>query len=122
MKETDRTAIIKKELEKMGGKFEETPDTLTIYPSKLHGAFIDGHHDHRIVMATSVAALNADGPSVIDNAEYAGVSYPNFYESLKSLGANIERLDIKSKGEWYEKILRTGIIIIVILALFINRL
>jgi len=94
LKETDRTAIIKKELEKMGGKFEETRDSLTIYPSKLHGAFIDGHHDHRIVMATTIAALNADGPTIIDNAEYVGVSYPNFYEQLKSLGANIERLEV----------------------------
>lgn len=94
LKETDRTAMIRKELEKMGGKFEETRDSLTIYNSKLHGAFIDGHHDHRIVMASTIAALIADGPSIIDNAEYVGVSYPNFYETLKYLGANIERLDV----------------------------
>ena len=93
LKETDRTAIIKKELEKMGGKFEETKDSLTIYESKLHGAFIDGHHDHRIVMATTIAALISEGPTIIDNAEYVGVSYPNFYETIKYLGANIERLE-----------------------------
>jgi 3-phosphoshikimate 1-carboxyvinyltransferase len=94
MKETDRTAIIKQELTKMGGRFEETKDTLTIYHSSLHGAFIDGHHDHRIVMATSVAALIADGPTIVDNAEYVGVSYPNFYQTMKNLKANIERLEI----------------------------
>lgn len=92
LKETDRTAIIKQELEKMGGKFEETRDSLTIYPSKLHSAFIDGHHDHRIVMATTVAALIAEGTTVVDNAESVGVSYPNFYETIKALGGNIERL------------------------------
>jgi 3-phosphoshikimate 1-carboxyvinyltransferase len=96
LKETDRTAIIKKELEKMGGKFEETRDTLTVYHSDLKGAFIDGHHDHRIVMASSIAALIADGPTIIDHAEYTGVSYPNFYETMKSLGADIEQLEVIS--------------------------
>lgn len=94
LKETDRTAIIKKELTKMGAKMEETEDSLTIYHSDLHGAFIDGHHDHRIVMATSVAALIADGPTIIDCAEFAGVSYPTFYEDLKTIGANIEKMEI----------------------------
>ena len=45
-------------------------------------------------MAASVAALIADGPSIIDNAEYHGVSYPEFYDHLKKLGANIEKLDV----------------------------
>lgn len=94
LKETDRTHTIVTELTKMGGKFEEEENRLTIYPSKLHGTFIDGHHDHRIVMAASVAALIADGPSIIDNAEYHGVSYPEFYDHLKKLGANIEKLDV----------------------------
>ncbi|MBI9105694.1 MAG: 3-phosphoshikimate 1-carboxyvinyltransferase [Spirochaetales bacterium] len=94
LKETDRTAIIRKELEKMGGRFEETRDSLTIYHSDLKGTFIDGHHDHRIVMATSIAALIADGPTIIDHAEFTGVSYPGFYETMKSLGANIERLEV----------------------------
>lgn len=94
LKETDRTAIIKKELEKMGAKLEETEDTLTIYHSDLHGAFIDGHHDHRIVMATSVAALIADGPSIIDNAEYSAVSYPSFFEDMKAIGADIQKMEI----------------------------
>jgi len=96
LKETDRTAIIKKELEKMGGRFEETRDTLTVYHSDLKGAFIDGHHDHRIVMASSIAALIAEGPTIIDHAEYASISYPNFYETMKSLGANIEKLELIS--------------------------
>ena len=92
LKETDRTKIIREQLERMGGKFEEDENNLVIYPSRLHGAFIDGHHDHRIVMATAVAALIADGPTVIDHAEFAAVSYPEFYEHMKKLGANILRL------------------------------
>ncbi len=92
-KETDRTAIIRKELEKMGGKFEETHDTLTIYHSELKGTFIDGHHDHRIVMASSIAALIAEGPTVVDHAEFASVSFPTFFETMKGIGADITRLE-----------------------------
>lgn len=94
LKETDRTKIIRQQLERMGGKFEEDENNLVIYPSKLHGAFIDGHHDHRIVMATAAAALIADGPTIIDNAEFAAVSYPEFYDQMKALGADIQKLNV----------------------------
>ena len=80
----------------MGGKFEETPDSLTIYHSELKGADIDGRHDHRIVMATAVAGLMAKGSTSIDYAEYVKVSFPNFYEVMRGLGAQIEWAD---KGE-----------------------
>lgn len=94
LKETDRTKSIKEELTKMGGRFDETPDSLTIYPSPLRGAHIDGRHDHRIVMATAVAGLIAEGESIIDDAEFVGVSFPNFYEICRSIGANIQRMEI----------------------------
>jgi len=90
LKETDRTRSIREELTKMGGKFEETPDSLTIYPSTLKGTKIDGRHDHRIVMATAIAGLMAEGETEISDAEYCKVSFPNFYELMKSLGATIE--------------------------------
>jgi len=90
LKETDRTRSIREELTKMGGKFEETPDSLTIYPSNLKGAKIDGRHDHRIVMATVIAGLMAEGETEVSDAEYCKVSFPNFYELMKSLGATIE--------------------------------
>ncbi len=90
LKETDRTRSIREELTKMGGRFEEGPDSLTIYPSNLKGAKIDGRHDHRIVMATAIAGLMAEGETEITDAEYCRVSFPNFYELMKSLGAKIE--------------------------------
>lgn len=93
LKETDRAASIRMELEKMGGRFEETEDTMTIYHSDLKGAFIDGHHDHRIVMATAVAALVAEGPTIISDSEYAAVSFPEFYDVMRQMGARIERLE-----------------------------
>lgn len=90
LKETDRTRSIREELTRMGGRFEETPDSLTIYPSTLKGTKIDGRHDHRIVMATAIAGLMAEGETEISDAEYCKVSFPNFYELMKSLGATIE--------------------------------
>ncbi len=90
LKETDRVKSIHQELTKMGAKMEEKSDTLTIYHSDLHGTLVDGHHDHRIVMATAVAGLIAKGTTLIDHAEYAKISFPTFYEVLKGLGAQIE--------------------------------
>lgn len=94
LKETDRTRSIMEELTKMGGKFEETPDSLTIHHSELKGTHIDGRHDHRIVMATAVAAMIAEGETIIDDAEYVGVSFPNFYEVMTALGADLGRMEI----------------------------
>ena len=93
LKETDRTRSIMEELTKMGGRFEETADSLTVYHSELKGAKIDGRHDHRIVMATAVAGLMASGENVICDAEYVGVSFPNFFELMTGLGADIKKSD-----------------------------
>ncbi len=92
LKETDRCKSIKEELTKMGGKFEETYDTLTIYHSELKGTRLSGHHDHRIVMASTCAALMAEGSTLIDSAEFVGVSFPRFFEEMTGIGANIKRL------------------------------
>lgn len=92
MKETDRSKTIAQELRKMGAHIDEEEDSLTIYHSPLHGATIDGHNDHRIVMATTCAALGAEGPSFIDSVDHVGVSFPRFYEEMKGIGADIIRL------------------------------
>ena len=77
----------------MGGRFDETPGSLTIYHSALRGTHINGRHDHRIVMATAVAAMMAEGETIIGDAEYVRVSFPNFYEVMSDLGANMEKSD-----------------------------
>lgn len=92
MKETDRCKSIVEELSKMGGKFIEHEDSLEIFHSDLHGATLSGHHDHRIVMASTCAALMAEGETLIDSAEFVGVSFPRFYEEMTKIGANIVRL------------------------------
>ena len=90
VKETDRPAVMVEELSKMGARFEMTEDTLTVYKSDLRGAVIDGHNDHRIVMACAVAALAAQGETQISDAEWTAISFPDFFDLMTSLGANIE--------------------------------
>jgi 3-phosphoshikimate 1-carboxyvinyltransferase len=88
VKETDRIAALTENLRRMGAKVEERPDGLRVEgrrAGKLHGAEIDPHGDHRIVMAFSVAALAAEGPTVIRDANCAAVSFPAFYEVLNRL-------------------------------------
>src|SRR5579862_8967825 len=77
VKETDRIAAIESNLKRMGISIDTTPDGFHI-PGGQHfrAAEIDSVGDHRIAMAFSVAALAADGPSTIQGAESAGVSFP----------------------------------------------
>ena len=65
---------------------EVAPDGFHI-PGKqrFRAAELDSFGDHRIAMAFSVAALGADGECVIENAEAASVSYPEFYDTLRSI-------------------------------------
>ena len=86
VKETDRLAAVAGNLKKMGAKVREFPDGLEIEgPCRLTGAEIDSYGDHRIAMAFSVAALVAEGETVIRQAECADISFPGFYTLLRGL-------------------------------------
>ena len=90
-KESDRVSVMARELTKMGVKVEEEEDKLTIYRcDRLNGTNINHENDHRIAMACSIAALNAESSSEIKKMEIVKDSYPNFVDDLKNLGANIE--------------------------------
>jgi len=89
-KESDRIESIKLELTKMGVKVESTNDSLSIYGGPLHGSEIDTHNDHRIAMSMAVAALVAEGKTIINNAEVVSKSYPNFWKDFKKIGAKVE--------------------------------
>ena len=88
-KESDRISALCAELKKMGAGIEERPDGLVVTGSALKGAELEGHGDHRIVMALAVAALNASGTSVINGAGTLSKSYPGFVEDLVRLGAHM---------------------------------
>ena len=86
VKESDRIAAVATNLRKMGAEVEERPDGMGIPGGQhLHGAELDSFGDHRIAMAFAVAALRAEGETTICGADAAGVSYPAFYEELRSV-------------------------------------
>ena len=91
-KETDRLTVMTKELKKMGADIVELKDGLVIKESKLHGAKVNGHDDHRIIMALAIAGMGASGETIIKNAEAVSVTYPNFIKDFQKIGANIELL------------------------------
>ena len=83
IKETDRIQTVVENLRRMGVAAEETPDGMVI-PGRqtFRAAEFDSFGDHRIAMAFAVAALRASGESVIDGAEAASVSFPEFWDTL----------------------------------------
>ena len=93
IKETDRIAVMHEELSKMGADIEELPDGLIVRQSRLKGAVVNGHDDHRVVMALAIAAMMADGETVIETAQAANVTYPGFVNDFRNIGADITILD-----------------------------
>ena len=86
IKESDRIACMKRELSKMGARIDEGPAELRIIPpATMQGAELQGHHDHRVVMALTIAALGAQSPSSISDAEDAAITFPDFFTTLSRL-------------------------------------
>jgi 3-phosphoshikimate 1-carboxyvinyltransferase len=86
VKESDRIALVAANLRALGADVEEFEDGLDVPGGqKLHGATIDSGGDHRIAMAFSVAALRAEGDTLIRGAEAAAISFPEFFDLLESV-------------------------------------
>jgi 3-phosphoshikimate 1-carboxyvinyltransferase len=86
VKESDRISAVATNLRRMGAQVEEREDGLKIPGGQtLHGAEIDSLSDHRIAMAFAVAALRAEGETVIRGAEAAAISHPAFFDALEQL-------------------------------------
>lgn len=96
IKETDRIHSMTEGLRKMGARIEEHADGMTIYPSQLQGCLVHGYHDHRTVMALSVAGLVAVGTTMITDGEAINKTYPRFIETMQAIGANINVGEITS--------------------------
>ena len=88
-KECDRIHAIATELKKMGAKIEEREDGLLIHQSPLKGATLETYNDHRMVLSLSVAALGAQGPSVIHGIESVKKTYPDFKRDFQKIGGKI---------------------------------
>lgn len=93
LKECDRIAAMATELTKMGAQVEELKDGLVIRQSRLKGTRVHGYDDHRMVMALSIAGLGAEGETIVDTAESAGITYPGFVEDMAGLGAHFDILE-----------------------------
>lgn len=86
VKESDRIALVAKNLRAMGAELTEYEDGLDIPGNQeLHGATIDSGTDHRIAMAFSIAALRASSENRIEGAEAAAISFPEFFTHLDAL-------------------------------------
>jgi len=84
VKESDRIALVARNLRAMGAECEEREDGLRVPGGQqLHGAEIESGGDHRIAMAFAVAALRAEGETKIQGAESTRISFPEFFEMLE---------------------------------------
>ncbi len=104
VKESDRIAALAEGLRRMGAHVEEFPDGLRVegraggagaVTSALRGAKVDPQGDHRIAMALAVAALGAEGDTVIKDSECVGVSFPDFFKTLERLRGGEDQEDLR---------------------------
>ena len=88
VKETDRLAVMARQLGAMGARIEEFADGLAISGiTELRGAEVDSETDHRVAMSLAVAAGIARGTTTLHRPEAAAVSYPGFWDDLRRLGS-----------------------------------
>ena len=94
LKESDRIAAMEAELRAVGGLVESEGGTITVQgcADRLHApaGVLHGHNDHRVVMSLAVLALSTGIPLTVDDAEAITKSWPNFFEAIKPLGAEVE--------------------------------
>jgi 3-phosphoshikimate 1-carboxyvinyltransferase len=89
-KESNRALTLKEEFDKTGVRIELKNDKMIVHGGdEIKGTKVHSHHDHRIAMALAVAALKANGETVIEEAQAVKKSYPDFYNDLKTLGASV---------------------------------
>ena len=89
VKESDRIAVMCRELSRLGAEVEELDDGAVITGGRIRGGEVDSHGDHRVAMSLAVVALVADGPVAIENAEWIQTSYPGFVDDMRELGAEM---------------------------------
>jgi len=90
-KESNRALTLRDEFKRMNVDIELNGDLMTIKGGKeVKGAKVSSRNDHRIAMATAVAALAAKGKTTISDADAVNKSYPDFFKDLKGVGGKVE--------------------------------
>jgi len=98
VQETERVVALRTELTKCGAKVVEEGDTLTVYPSKLHGAEIETYNDHRMAMCFAILGLKVPGIK-IRNPACVKKTFPNFFQKVAApppQGLGVTILDAKT--------------------------
>jgi len=72
---------LRTELTRCGAKVVEEGDTLTVYPSQLHGAEIETYNDHRMAMCFAILGLKVPGIK-LKNPACVKKTFPNFFQKL----------------------------------------
>ncbi|MFN3301226.1 MAG: 3-phosphoshikimate 1-carboxyvinyltransferase, partial [Sediminibacterium sp.] len=92
-KESNRGISLQEEFCKLGVEIKLQDNLMLITGLRnglqftaIESTTVHSHHDHRIAMATAIAALNASGPITIQDADAINKSYPAFYSHLQQLG------------------------------------
>lgn len=92
VKESDRIAALAENLRRMGAQVEEFGDGIRVAgrsaaraTGRLRGAEIRPHDDHRIAMSCAIAALGAEGESVLRDPACVAVSFPEFFSILETV-------------------------------------
>jgi 3-phosphoshikimate 1-carboxyvinyltransferase len=86
VKETDRIAVLAAGLEALGARIATVEDGFDVAGgTRLRGARVDSHDDHRLAMAFAIAALGASDAVTIENAQCVAISHPSFFTDLAAL-------------------------------------
>ena len=86
VKESDRIKTMASELRKMGADITENDDGMIIRGGRpLKGTVCESYDDHRVAMSVAVAALGAEGETVINNSECVDISFPGFFSMLDNM-------------------------------------
>lgn len=86
VKETDRILAVTNELTKIGANIEATSDGMIIHGlTPLKGGNMDSYGDHRLGMMAGIASLISEEPITIEDAACIDISYPSFFEDLKTV-------------------------------------
>jgi 3-phosphoshikimate 1-carboxyvinyltransferase len=97
VQETERVVALRTELNKCGAKVIEEGDTLTVYPSELHGAEIETYNDHRMAMCFAILGLKVPGIR-LKNPSCVKKTFPNFFQKLAAApphGLGVEIWEVK---------------------------
>ncbi len=97
VQETERVVALRTELTKCGARVVEEGDTLTVYPSELHGAEIETYNDHRMAMCFAILGLKVPGIK-LKNPSCVKKTFPNFFQKLAAApphGLGVEIWEVK---------------------------